>query len=310
VYKIGSESDVEKLIIPQPIAYDPLPTKASSNFSTLSSIAPSTTQKKALPLRPELSLPATESEVTETQKHFFLLVLELHKATEECFAEHLEFIRQQVHSDLAQLEQLNIKKTEELQKYAKTVTDQGTWSWLDSIAKFVYALTLVGSAALLSGGLSSVPVYFLLAAGGLGLLSDKNILESITAHFIKSREVQEKVAGLVSTSFVVLSMGLGLAGGIGTWQCNGLRLLDSAMGVSQTIEKIGIAMGLATAAIKLRESWANKETMLAAAALKLTEGEMFQLRKNLLQHSAESKKIIETMQFITEQTKQAHLAFG
>ncbi|HEX2582752.1 MAG TPA: hypothetical protein VHL30_01400 [Chlamydiales bacterium] len=259
---------------------------------------------------------ATASDLTEEQRvHFLRLVLDLHNTFEEISKKHLDFIGKQIRLDSAELEKLNLKKTEEMKKYAELVKDEDTWSFFGTIAEyFLYALSLVLGGTLMATGAGLVASSFLIAAGGIGManrvMHDTGAWQNVVAYFIKSREMQDKIAHWISSSLFFVSMGLGLIGGAATWQCGGLRLIDAAMGTEKTIEKLTVAATLANAGIKVREFWAGKETKTTEAALKLIEGKLTLMRQTLQETASEAKKTIETMQLLTKQAKEAISAFG
>jgi len=259
---------------------------------------------------------ATELGLTEEgRKHYLLLVLDLHNTVEEISNKHLDFISKQIHIDSEELEKLNLKKTEELKKYAEQVKAEETWSLFGSIAEyFSYALSLVTGVALISTGVGTLAGSFLIAAGGLGLanrvMKDTGAWESVVAYFVKSREAQEKIAHWISSSLFFVSMGLGLIGGLAAWQCGGLRLIDAAVGTEKAIEKLGIVAGVATAGIKVGKEWVTKQTMTTKSALKLIEGKLYLMQQSLQESSAEAKKVIEVMQGSTKQTREFISAFG
>jgi len=251
----------------------------------------------------------------EVRKHFLLLVLDLHETVEELSAKHLNFISKQIHLDSEELEKLNLKKTEELKKYAEKVQNQETWSLFSTIAEyFSYAFSLITGAALMATGIGTLAGSFLIAAGGLGLanrvMSDTHAWQSIAAYFTQSQKMQEKISHWLSSSLFFVSVGLGLVGGIASWQCGGLRLIDAAVGTEKAIEKLGMAAGIATAGINVGKEWANKEMMSTRSALKLIEGKLFLMQQTLQEESSEAKKAIETMQALTKQTKECISAFG
>jgi hypothetical protein len=259
---------------------------------------------------------ATTSDISEEQRvHFLRLILDLHNTFEEISKKHLDFIGKQIRLDSAELDKLNLKKMEEMQKHAETVKSEDTWSFFGTIAEyFSYALSLVLGGALIATGAALVAGSFLIAAGGLGManrvMNDIGAWQNVVAYFIKSREMQDKIAQWISSSLFFVSMGFGLIGGVATWQCGGLRLIDAAVGTEKAIEKLTVAAALATAGIKVKESWAGKETKTTEAALKLIEGKLTLMRHTLQETASEAKKTIETMQLVTKQAKEAISAFG
>lgn len=251
----------------------------------------------------------------EARKHYLLLVLDLHNTVEELSSKHLDFISKQIRLDTEELEKLNLKKTEELQKYAEKVKTEETWDLFASIAEyFSYALSLITGAALVATGVGALAGSFLIAAGGLGLanriLHDTHSWQSIVAYFTKSRQMQEKIGQWISSSLFFVSAGLGLIGGIAAWQCGGLRLIDAAVGTEKAIEKLGMVAGIATAGINVGKEWATKETMATKSALKLIEGKLFLMQQALQEESSEARKAIETMQTLTKQAKECISAVG
>ncbi len=366
VYRINTEQEdsikqIQNSSIAEQLAYDGLLAKPVQDLFSISSIAPSTTEREIPPLRPQLPLPAPEylhfdpelqadvqllarnnqalqksimtalevvenleetvkaaaaNDLTEPERtHYLLLILDLHNTVEELSRKHLDFISKQIRFDSAELDKLNLKKIEEIQKHAEKLKKEETWSVFGTIGEyFSYALLWVTGGTLIAIGAGIVAGSFLIAAGGLGLanrvMSDIGAWQNIVAYFTKSREMQEKIAQWISSSLFFVSMGLGAIGGIATWQCGGLRLIDAAVGTEKAIEKVTIATAITTAGIKVGESWAGKETKKTEAALKLIEGKLTLMRQSLQETGSEAKKTIETMQILTKQTKEAISAFG
>ncbi len=255
-------------------------------------------------------------DLTEPERvNYLLLILDLHNTVEELSMKHLDYISKAIRRDSEELDRLNLKKTEELQKYAEKIKDGETWSFFRSIAEyFGYALSLVTGAALIATGVGAVAGSFLIAAGGLGLanriMNDTNAWQSIVAYFTKSREMQDNIAQWISGSLSVISLGLGLIGGVAAIQSGGLRLIDAALGTEKAIEKLGVVAAVAGAGFRVGESWTIKETKNTEAVLKVIEGKLFMMQQTLKQTSSEAKKTIETMQILTKQTKEAISAFG
>ncbi len=280
--------------VPGLLPYEPI---AAPFLPKAPTIAPAAAQETFAISRPKLSPP----------QHYFLTILAMHNNAEASSARHLDLIKETIQRSSNELDHLNLKKAEEVQKHAEVVTEEKTWSQFSAVAEyFSYALSLVTGTALVATGVGSVAGSFLIAAGGLGLanrvLVDTNGWKNLSAYFTKSIELQTTISQWTSSSFSFLSMGFGLAGGVFALQSGGLRLIDAALSTEKFIEKLTVITGLSTSTIHMGVTIKQKQISNALAVLQKIDGPLFEARQTLSENSQEAKAEVNLMQTITRQT--------
>jgi hypothetical protein len=316
---------VKNLVVPVTSSQHSLNTIQSK--LEVSTIEKMSFQEEVLPLRPKLPKPVVKyqesnqvqkklDQITSllknatTKEHYVRIIIDLHNAMEEVSSKHLKLISDQIRRDSKKLEELNLKKTEELKKFAEKVKDDETWGFYGTVAEyFNYALSIATGAALITTGVGVVAGSFLIAAGGLGLggriLDDTGAWDSIISYFVHSRTMQENISQMISSSLFFLSIGLGLIGGVHGLQTGSLRNLTQAVGAEKTIEQLSTIASITTAGMKTKIERNAKERQNTSARLTLIDGKLSLMQHFLQKASIEAKKNIDTIKTLTKLTKDA-----
>ena len=307
-------------------------------LSTISTMAPAQAVEPPfyIPLSPELS-PATvdledgeqiaiqrflteateiaESDAKpETKEAYLKVVLKLHNLVEEVSAKHMRHISKQIRADSELLDQLNIKKTEEIRKHVLEASKESTWSFLGKIMQyFLSAATIVLGGVLVATGVGATAGAFLLAAGGLGLVNsianDTGAYMAIASYFSKSHEMQERIASWITTMVLFATIGLGVSGGVMTAMSSGVEAARASMTAVDAAKKLEVAIGLASGGVALGKSYSDHTNAQITKSLQLIEGRIFLMKQELQKNASEAKNTISMMQAITNQTRQAITAF-
>lgn len=257
---------------------------------------------------------AGSDETPEIKKAYLKIVLELHNLAQEVAASHIGHISKQIRSDSAELEQLNVKKTEEIRKHVLEMQKDSTWSFLSNIMQyFLSASTVVLGGILVGTGVGATAGAFLIAAGGLGLVDrvakDTGAYITIASYFTKSRELQMKIASWITSTILFVTIGLGITGGIMSSFSSGFDAARTSLTAIDAAKKVEVAIGLASAGIAVGKSNSDKNTAQIQRSLQLIEGRIFLMKQELQRNGSEAKNTINMMQAISTQTKQAITAF-
>lgn len=245
---------------------------------------------------------------------YLKVVLKLHALAEEVAGSHIGHISKQIRQDSAELEQLNLKKTEEIRKHVLEVSKDSTWSFLSNIFQyFLSTATIVLGGILVGTGVGATAGAFLIAAGGLGLLDrvakDTGAYIAIASYFTKSLEMQQRIANWITTTILFATIGLGVTGGIMSSLSTGIEVARNSMTAVDAAKKVEIAIGLASAGVAVGKTHSDKQTAQIQKSLQLIEGRIFLMKQDLQRWGSEAKNTISMMQAISTQTRQSIAAF-
>ena len=256
-----------------------------------------------------------ESEASPKLKEAYqLLVIKLHNLAQEVASSHITHIQKQIRADSAELEQLNLKKTEEIRKHILENEKNSTWSFFSNIMQyFLSASTIVLGGIMIGTGVGAVAGAFLIAAGGLGLLDriakDTGAYMAIAGYFSKSQQMQEKIASWIATTVLFITIGLGMTGGIMSSMSTGLDAARASLTAIEAAKKAEIAIGLATGGIAVGKANSDNNTAQIQKSLQLIEGRIFLMKEDLRRNGSEAKSTIHMMQAISTQARQTVSAF-
>jgi cob(I)alamin adenosyltransferase len=274
----------------------PPPTASPLASNSASSIAPASTKPVSEPLKPKLSPP----------RHFMLGVIDLHNALEGVTQQCIDQMGEQMRADLKELEHLSEERAAALEQHAREVASQQTWGVWVTIGQYLAsAASLILGIGLISTQVGATAGYFLIASGGLGLanrvMNDVGAWSAVAKYFVKSQEMQQKVAQWIDIGVFFLSVGLGLAGGVMAWQSGAFALTRDEV-VTKTGQIVALAGTVLGIGARFGQSLAERRAFQLQAQLKKIEGKQFSLRQDLSQCTSDARKTIEMTESASKET--------
>jgi hypothetical protein len=236
-------------------------------------------------------------------------LLQAHKETERLTAKNTRLFETDVNADLKNIEKLSIEKHEALKRAAEEIENRDTWDVLVNVAQYIgSASSIVLGIACIATGVGTAPGALLIASGGLGLLNrvmhDTHGWESVVAWFTESKELQTKIANKIEMGMFLLSLGLGLAGGI--WAYSAGAFTAVAEGGRQTfMTKAGQAIALSGAFMgagsKVGGSIVERRIAHLQARIREIDTQMTTNHQKTYQTSSDAEKMTDFNQTISDE---------
>jgi hypothetical protein len=242
------------------------------------------------------------------------VILKLYELVQEVATNCTSHASRQIRQGSVELDQLNLKKTQELRDEATEIAKDSTWSALSNTCKyFISTSTIVIGGIFVGTGSAATAGGFLIASGGLGLLNrtakDTNAYQGLASYFTKSKEMQEKIASTITSSILFATIGLGFTGGIMSFFSSGIEAANSSMAAVEAARNVEVAIGITSAGIGIGKANSDKNTAQIQKSLKHIEGRIFLMKQDLQRWGSDAKNTISMIQAVTAQTKQAIEAF-
>jgi hypothetical protein len=323
--------------VAMPVATRKVPPGISGGVSTLEPMPPAEKWMNYVPLRPTLAEPtqnlssgqvmamerfvAQAATVTnlnpppEVQEAYLRAILKMQMIVEEISASEVRHHSTEIKLSMEEYDRLNAKKTEQIRQHALALQEQENCSFFcDIVNYFLTATTLVLGTVLVATGVAATAGFFLIAAGGLGLLDriarDTGAYTTIVAYFTKSRQIQENVASWISSAVLFATIGMGLYGGIASTLNGGFEAARASLSVVDAVKKIEIAVSITSAGANAAKAWKENTIMQVRKSLQLIEGAMEIMKRDLEQEARRSKDTMDALFTITQSTRSMIANFG
>ncbi len=284
-----------------PIA--PISNAASFSSQEVSTIAPAAHREpRPVNLAPKLEKPK--------QQHYMLSLIRAHQKLETISGKQTSLFENQIKMDLAEIERFEKEKDEKIRESAKFQASQSTWGALSSVAQYIMAGSSIafGIASIASGGGAAIGS-LLIASGVVGLsskaLHDSGAFDSMASWFTKSQEMREKIASRIEMGFFMLSFGLGLAGGILSYQTQAFASQETLETVRKIAASVGLGASVGKGFIDLRIGFLKRKTAVLEASIQEKKDKIQELYQSIQQENKESQNMIRTTQDIADILKDA-----
>lgn len=273
--------------------------------SGVSSISSSNTKPPAVPqFKPQLPPPAKPA-----TENFLIGVVNFQQENQRVTSKDAKLFEKDAKADLAKIDQLTAEKAEAVKRASEELEARKTWDVLSNVAQYIAsASAIVLGITCVATGVGTAPGALLIASGGLGLLNrvmhDTHGWEAVVSWFTESKELQAKIAAKIEMGTFLLSLGLGLAGGIWASSAGAFSAIAEG-GRKALMTKTGqaIAMGGAFlgAGTKLGSSVLERRIAHLHAQIREIETQMTTRNHTTYQKTTDTQNMLETNQSVTEE---------
>lgn len=292
---------VRSLQIPAASLFPPVFTPIAKGLADTPSSISSIEQAKSQ------TVPLFRPKLQEPQQNPLIGVIDAHFRTEKLAQRQTALFSLGAKELQTCVEELDREKTEAIEKHAKANETRDTWSVFSTVIRYIGSAATIVLASTV--GITTGPGALLLAAGGLGLinniLQDTQSWNAIAGWFTKSQELQLAIAQKIEVGMLLLSLGLGLAGGVLAYQSGALSAAAQGSDYKKISEVLGIAAGVMGATSRVGIALADKRIADLQARLKELEMEITTNHQTQLQDAKLMESLLNTLQSMTENTSKS-----
>jgi hypothetical protein len=255
-------------------------------LSSASSIGAANSFKEIPNLRPSLQQP----------RNVCIDICNLQMETERLSDEEAVIFGNDFRGRREEIKNLEKERQEALVKEAEAASSRKTWSAVSTVAQTVVNVSMIGAGVAIGGW----PGLLIAIAGGAGVAKDLSqatgLIESSTALFTESKQLQSDLTHKIETVLILVQIGAGVAGGVGAWhtgalaaaQINNANLLNS----SKTV--LGGGAQLVSAGAKIGASKYDQKMAYLQADHKKLDTKITLEQQRLHENTTHMSKMIES----------------
>lgn len=309
-YNAPYDLDTEELLvrslqIPGMTAAIPPFTPVSKGLADLPSSIASLEQTKAK------TVPLFRPKLEEPSQNAMIGVIDAHMRTEELARRQTTLFAVSAKELQARVEELDREKIEEIERQAKAQQTRETWGVFSTVLRYIASAASIVLA--LAVGRGSTSGKLLLAAGGLGLfnniMQDTKGWEAIVAWGTKSHELQTSLAQKIEMGMLLLTLGLGLAGGVIGHQTGALAAAYQGSSYKQVGQAVALAGGVMGATAKVGMAVTDKKIADLQARLKELEMEIATSNQTKTQEAKRIESLLDSVQSMAEEASKSIRAY-
>jgi len=253
-------------------------------------------------------IPSSRPQLEPPQNYLWTLT-SIQKGVEEMAEKQIRLFEIDLKHETTAIENLEKQKEEAFRKNVEEADKRQSWNILATVSEYIAGTSAIFVGAATGGWAGAA----LIASGSLGLgnriIQDTVGWETLAAQVVKNNEeLQKSLAQKIEIGAFHLSLGLGLAGGIGAHRAGAFALSQGAGFYSiDTLKKTGeiltASSKIAGSVGQVGESYATNKIEHLRADVKLIDAETTLKRQNTTELCNEAANVLDTVQSITEANK-------